>query len=134
MGSRKNLSHTGYSPACLQLASIIRVPHGCKTPERGLKTRGSLVPLVVIACGRLPVRRASRDHRAGSQTGPEAVDEVHRGVHAASLPQTRSVEARCSSRALDSSLDAASMPLQADRTPKTPPKWPPLRPCAGHPG
>jgi hypothetical protein len=49
VGSRKNLSHTGYSPACLQLASIIRVPHGCKTPERGLKTRAFRIPLVVIA-------------------------------------------------------------------------------------
>jgi hypothetical protein len=134
VGSRKNLSHTGSFPACVELADSIQVPDRCKTPERGLKTLGSLIPLVVIACGRLPVRRASRDHRVGSQTGSEAVDEAHRGVYAASLPQTRSVEARCSPRALDSSLDAASMPLQADRTPKTPPKWPPLRPCAGHLG
>jgi hypothetical protein len=111
-GSRKNLSHTGSFPACVELADSIQVPDRCKTPERGLKTLGSLVPLVVIACGRLPVRRASRDHRVGSRTGSEAVDEAHRGVYAASLPQTRSVEARCSSRAHDSSLDAASMPLQ----------------------
>jgi hypothetical protein len=84
-------------PECLQLASIIRVPHGCKTPERGLKTRGSLVPLVVIACGTLAVRGAAHAtapaaERTSTSVIPgrermTEVDAVCGSVHAASLPQ-----------------------------------------------
>jgi hypothetical protein len=48
VGSRKNLSHTGWFAACLELTDSIQVPDRCKTPERGLKTWGSLVPLVVM--------------------------------------------------------------------------------------
>ena len=43
-----------------------RVLHGCKTPERGLKTWGSLVPLVVIARRRLQARRTRRVVAANS--------------------------------------------------------------------
>jgi hypothetical protein len=79
VGSRKNPSHTGYSPACLQLANIIRVPYGCKTPERGLKTRGSLIPLVVIACGTLAVRDALTSPRRQPNATQHRSSPVARG-------------------------------------------------------
>ena len=118
VGSRKNLSHTGYSPACLQLASIIRVPHGCKTPERGLKTRGSLVPLVVIACGRLPPGRRRctsprRRVRTGLGIGPVA---ARLGLRRARGPnEPRKPRQRVKHVAEDSSCSGAGSPAASAR-------------------
>ncbi len=100
MGSRKNLSQTGCSPACLQPVRIIRVPDGCKTPERGLKTWGSLVPLVVNVRPIVCKRRRQRARTAVIARGPPRESQMllsrmelrlgrmllrRRGVHAATL-------------------------------------------------
>jgi hypothetical protein len=131
MGSRKNLSDAGCFPACLELPNMIRVPDGCKTPKRGLKTRGSLVPLVVMVRARLPVRRRGAPYRAGQPSLPRpqsqreigrarVVGEAPRSVHAACCRELPSDKA--SARVLELTgcskrRHAASLaPTRVDRT------------------